>query len=144
MKYLFDTSVLVPALIKTLPVHTTALAWLEKVHQKAIEGALSTHTLAELYCNLSRFPITPKISPAAAKQLIDDSVLLHFELIALDDKDYLSIIQHLVTEQIIGAATYDALHIYAGMKANVDHILSFNARDFRRIYPSVAHKIIVP
>lgn len=144
MKYLFDTSVLVPALIKTLPAHATALAWLEKVHQQKIEAVISTHTLAELYCNLSRFPTTPRISPADAKQLIDDSVLAHFGLISLDESDYVSLINHLVTESIIGAATYDALHVYAGIKASVDHILSFNARDFQRVYPAVAHKIIVP
>ena len=144
MKYLFDTSVLVPALIKTLPAHPTALAWLEKAVNKTIEAVISTHALAELYCNLSRFPITPKISPAAAKQMIDDNVLSCFGLIALDENDYLSLVNHLVTEQIIGAATYDALHVYAGIKANVDHILSFNARDFQRVYPTVAHKIIVP
>ncbi len=144
MKYLFDTSVLVPVLIKTLPAHQTALIWLEKVINKTIEAVISTHTLAELYCNLSRFPITPKISPVAAKQLIDDNVLSCFGLIALDENDYLSIVNHLVAEQIIGAATYDALHVYAGIKANVDHILSFNARNFQRVYPAVAHKIIIP
>ena len=144
MKYLFDTSVLVPAFIKKLPAQAIALAGLEKVHQKNIEAVISTHTLAELYCNLSRFPITPKISPAASKQLIDDGVLAYFSLIALDDNDYVSLINHLATEQIIGAATYDAVHVSAGIKANVDYILSFNARDFQRVYPSVAHKIIVP
>jgi predicted nucleic acid-binding protein len=144
MKYLFDTSVLVPALIKTLPAHANALAWLEKVHQQKIKAVISTHTLAELYCNLSRFPTTPKISPAAAKQLIDDSVLAFFGLISLDETDYVSLVNHLVAEQIIGAATYDALHVYAGIKANVDYILSFNARDFQRVYPAVAHKVIVP
>ncbi len=144
MKYLFDTSVLVPALIKTLPAHPTALAWLEKALNKTIEAVISTHTLAELYCNLSRFLITPKLSPVAAQQLIDDNVLSCFGLIALDENDYSSIVKHLVAEQIIGAATYDALHVYAGIKASVDHILSYNARDFRRVYPAVAHKIIVP
>lgn len=144
MKYLFDTSVLVPALIKSLPAHQTAISWLEKVHQKNIEGVISSHTLAELYCNLSRFPITPKISPTAAKEMIEDGILPYFELIALTSDEYLSVINHLVIEQIIGAATYDALHVYAGIKANVDYFLSFNARDFRRVYPSVANKIIVP
>ncbi len=144
MKYLFDTSVLVPALIKTLPAHQTALSWLEKIHQKNIEGVISSHTLAELYCNLSRFPITPKISPTSAKKLIDESILPYFDVIALTSDEYLTVINHLVTEQIIGAATYDALHVYAGIKANVDYFLSFNARDFRRVYPAVAHKIIIP
>lgn len=144
MKYLFDTSVLVPSLIKALPVHGIALTWLEKVQQNQIDAAISTHTLAELYCNLSRFPITPKISPAASIELLNEGVLPYFELIALDKSDYLSIIKHLSSEQIIGAATYDALHVYAGIKAQADYILSFNARDFQRVYPSMTHKIITP
>ena len=68
----------------------------------------------------------------------------YFEVIALTSDEYLTVISHLVTEQIIGAATYDALHVYAGIKANVDYFLSFNARDFRRVYPAVAHKIVIP
>jgi predicted nucleic acid-binding protein len=144
MKYLFDTSILIPALIEKLPAHQVALSWLQQVHQKKIDGVISSHTLAELYCNLSRFPLKPKISPTASKEMIEDNILPFFSVISLSSDEYLTVINHLEIEQIIGAATYDALHVYAGIKAEVDYFLSFNARDFRRVYPAYAHKIIVP
>ena len=35
-------------------------------------------------------------------------------------------------------------HIYAAQKAQVDQILTFNKRDFERIYPNLISKIIIP
>ena len=34
--------------------------------------------------------------------------------------------------------------VFAGIKAKVDYILSFNAKHFRKVYPSISSKIPVP
>ena len=44
----------------------------------------------------------------------------------------------------VGGATYDALIIHAALKANADQILTLNTRDFRRVYPELADKIVAP
>jgi predicted nucleic acid-binding protein len=144
MKYLFDTSTLVAALVESHIHHDQALPWLQKAHRKEIEGYISVHTIAELYAVISRYPSLQPISPDLVVELIEDGVAGHFEVITLTGDEYRSIIRHLAQIDIVGGMVYDAVIVYAGIKANVDHILSVNAKHFRRVYPSVAHKIIVP
>lgn len=144
MKYLFDTSTLIASLVESHIHHDQALPWLQKVHRKEIEGYISVHTIAELYAIICRYPDLQPISPDIVVELIEDAILGHFEAITLNRDEYLSVIQHLAQIGIVGGTVYDAVIVYAGIKANVDHILSLNAKHFRRVYPSFAHKIIVP
>ena len=58
--------------------------------------------------------------------------------------DYAAIIQHLSEQGIVGGVTYDALIVYAASKAKVDLLLTLNEKDFRRIYPEYAEKIVAP
>jgi predicted nucleic acid-binding protein len=51
---------------------------------------------------------------------------------------------HLAAHRIAGAATYDALLLHAAAKANVDQIVTLNERDFRRVYPALANKLVTP
>jgi predicted nucleic acid-binding protein len=144
MKYLFDTNTLIAALVESHVHHAQALPWLHKVHAKEIEGFISIHTIAELYAVISRYPALQPISSELVVEQIEDEVLNHFEVIALNRDEYHAIIRHLAKTGIVGGTVYDAVIIAAGIKASVDHLLSFNAKHFRRVYPSVAHKIIVP
>jgi predicted nucleic acid-binding protein len=48
MKVLFDTSVLVAALIDSHSNHTRAFPWLLKVKRGEIEGYIGTHTLSSI------------------------------------------------------------------------------------------------
>ena len=45
---------------------------------------------------------------------------------------------------LAGGVIYDALIVYAGIKAKVDQIITLNNRDFSRIYPEFADKIVIP
>lgn len=49
MKTLFDTSILVAALVENHSKHERALPWLSKAKVKECEFVVSSHTLAELY-----------------------------------------------------------------------------------------------
>jgi predicted nucleic acid-binding protein len=144
MKVLLDTSVLFPALEPKLPAHQTARTWLSRIIRQDIIGVVSTHTLAEVYCNLTRFPQKPPVPPATAIRLIELNILPSFEIVELTKDDYVQILKDIAQEGIIGGTTYDALIVYAGVKAQVDHIVTFNEKHFRRVSPAFAHKIIVP
>jgi predicted nucleic acid-binding protein len=50
VKILFDTSILVAALLED---HLDSLPWLQRAIAKEIQGVVSTHTLAELYAILT-------------------------------------------------------------------------------------------
>lgn len=54
------------------------------------------------------------------------------------------LLEHLSTTGIIGGTTYDALIAYTASKAKVDQLVTFNAKDFRRIYPDLSKQIAEP
>ena len=144
MKVLLDTSVLVAAMLETHPDHQVALPCLQQVRDGTPHGLVSAHSLVELYAVLTRLPIRPKISSELAGQLIRDNILDVFEVISLSGEDYVKIVNYLSENNIIGGVTYDALHLYAAWKANVDQVITINTKDFRRIYPHFADKIVSP
>jgi len=62
----------------------------------------------------------------------------------LSDKDYAAVIDHLSGLGIVGGATYDALILHAALKADADQVVTLNEKDFRRVYPNLADKIVSP
>jgi len=144
-KFLFDTSILVAALVEYHPKHTLALPWLQRVKKGIDKGVVSAHSLAEFYSIITTFPAKPRrISPQEAQQLIQQNILDVFEVITLSEQDYISVINHLSESGIIGGVIYDALILKAAIKANVDYVITLNEKDFKRVYPDFADKIISP
>ncbi len=144
MKVLFDTSLLVAAMVEGHPTHGMALPWLQRVKAKLDAGLVAAHTLAELYAILTRLPLNPHIPPALALQLIQSNVLDTCEVVALSKEDYVTLLSHLVNLGIAGGAVYDALLLHAAWKSGVDQVVTLNAADFRGVYPALADKIISP
>jgi len=144
MKVLFDTSVLIAALIDSHPEFPVAFSWLSKVKHGEIKGYLGTHTLAELYAVLSSLPTQRKISPNDIWRLIQESILANFEVVELTKRDYRVILESLAKSNIRGGATYDALIAHAAAKAKVDKLLTFNPGHFKRVYPSIAKLVEKP
>jgi predicted nucleic acid-binding protein len=144
VKVLLDTSVLVAAMVEAHPAHAVALPWLQRAKDGICTGLVAAHSLAELYAILTTLPVRPPIQPTAAQQLIKHNVLDILEVVSLSDEDYVAVIDHLAALGIIGGATYDALILYAALKANADQVVTLNDKDFRRGYPDLADKIVSP
>lgn len=144
MRILLDTSTLVAALVKTHPAHSRALPWLQRVIDNVDTGVVAAHSLAELYTTLTTFPIQPRISAKIANELIQQNVCTVFEIISLSKQDYVTVIENLSKSSIVGGVTYDALILQAAIKAQVELVVTFNKKDFRRIYPEFADKIVSP
>jgi predicted nucleic acid-binding protein len=115
MKCLFDTSVLVAAILTGHAHHTACLPTLQQAQARQIDGLATTHTLAELYSVLTRIPQT-QISPALAQELIRDN-LKTFELIPLSTEDYTAAISLMVQHQLPGGGIFDALMAQAAIQA---------------------------
>ncbi len=141
---LFDTSALIAALIEYHPHNMRVLPWLQQVKEGKDTGVISAHSLAELYTTITTYPIKPRIFPKAAQQLIQQNVLDVFKVITLSEQDYMSVINHLSDSGIIGGVIYDALILKAAIKANVDYVVTLNEKDFKRVYPDFADRIISP
>jgi predicted nucleic acid-binding protein len=144
VKRLFDTSFLVAALLKTHPAHKRVAPWMQRVIDGIDVGFVSTHSLAELYATLTALPVQPRVSPKEAQELIKQKVFDVFHIISLSEYDYLEVINHLSESSKTGGIIYDALIIHAARKAKVEQVITLNEKDFRRVYPEVADKIVSP
>lgn len=132
MRVLFDTSVLVAAINPAHAFHAAALPWLERAKQGAIELIVAAHTLAELYATLTSMPLTPRISPTAACQLIDDNVLQVARVVALSEMDYQDVLRQVSQAGHVSGVIYDALIAKAGELAGVDRLVTLDVSDFQR------------
>ena len=144
MKIFFDTSVLVAAFVNAHPKHANCLPWLQKVKKKEIEGIISIHSLIEIYSILTKLPLSPRINPALALNLIKENILEDFELVTYSKKDYINLLGELSHSNIAGGASYDGLIINAAKKVTADKILTLNINDFIRVCPQFVRIISEP
>ena len=140
VKILFDTSVLVAAILVKHPHHFPCCSWLEKVKISQIEGFIVTHTLAELFSVISSFPSQPRFSP---QRLIQEN-LKEFQIISLTEYDYYEAIENMVNLGFTGGAIYDSLIAYSALKIEADKILTLNAKHFLRLGDSISELVEVP
>ena len=144
MKIFFDTSVLVAAFVNAHPRHANCLPWLQKVKKKEIEGIISVHSLIETYSILTKLPLSPRINPALALNLIKENILEDFELVTYGKKDYINLLDELSSGNIAGGASYDGLILSAAKKVTADKILTLNVNDFIRVCPQLVRIISEP
>ena len=144
MKIFFDTSVLVAAFVNAHPKHANCLPWLQRVKKKEIEGIISVHSLIEIYSILTKLPLSPRINPALALNLIKENILEDFELVTYGKKDYINLLDELSHGNIAGGASYDGLILSAAKKVTADKILTLNINDFIRVCPQLVRIISEP
>lgn len=144
MRVLFDTSVLVAALLAPHPRHSLALPWLKQAKDGEIEFLVSTHSLAELYSTLSSIPVKPKIEPAVAWRLVEENVASSAQLVSLTADDYTETIRRIAGLGLPSGVIYDALIAKAAEKSRAERLLTFNEKDFRRAWPEGQSILLVP
>lgn len=144
MKILFDTSVLVAAIVEPHPLHAPAFPWLKRARAKEFDMLIAGHTLAELYAVLTTLPISPRITPGIAGHLIRSDVETLARMISLSPSEYSSVVKRMVNLGLSGGVIYDAIIAKAAKKSGVDHVLTFNIDDFKRVWPEGADRLIAP
>jgi len=144
MKTLFDTSVLVAAIVEPHPMHNRALPWLQRAKTGELAFFVASHTLAELYAVLTTLPIKPMISPSTAWRLIHDNIEISAKIISLSPSDYQDIIKRVSEFGLSGGIIYDALIVKAAKKSKVERLLTFNINDFKRVWPDGESIITMP
>lgn len=144
MKILFDTSVLVAALLPSHQFHAPAFSWLDRAQSGAFEFVVSAHTLAELYATLTGTRLKPQLLPATVLQMIEDNVLAHATVRALSESEYHSLITDLSNEKLIGGVTYDAVIARVAELAGADLLVTLNLSDFQRVWSSNINRVVSP
>lgn len=144
MKVLFDTSVLVAALVEAHTMHARSLVWLQKAKSHEVDAFICNHTLAELYAVLTTLPLKPRISPRIAGHLIHENVETLTKPVPLSGGDYTSVIKGMISKGFSGGIIYDALIAKTAQKIEVDRLLTLNPEDFTRIWPEGISVIATP
>jgi predicted nucleic acid-binding protein len=133
-RVLFDTNVLIAAMIANHTDHMVCRPWLESVIGGENEGFFSLHSLAETFAILTRAPL------AAGKPFdVDDAyALIQFNLsllrgVALEESDYWLVIDRMRRLKLPGGAIYDAIHAQAALKSGADVLLTLNEKHFVRL-----------
>lgn len=133
MRSYFDTSVLFPALHTAHPEHLKCKKLFESTSKEGQILCLSMHVYAELFANLTRFPIGQKIHPKVAAETIiklGNTVTT----VDLNRKDYEAALNRCARLELISGIIFDALHLQAAIKAKVDVFYTANLRDFERLW----------
>lgn len=144
MTILADTSVWIAALVQPHPHHSRAFPWLTAARRGEHRLLVAMHSLAEIYAVLTTLPVHPRIRPDMARRLIRESVLSIAAPVELDAQDYLATLDALADQGISGGATYDALIVRGAIKSRADRLLTFNIKEFARIWPDGVDRIIAP
>lgn len=144
MRALFDTSVVIAALVESHPMHERAFPWLKQAREKQLELIVASHTLAELYAVLSTLPLKPRISSSVAWRLIKENIESISKVISLTPADYSSTIKSLSEMGVIGGTVYDALIAKVAKKAKVERLITLNIDHFKRVWQDGQNKIIAP
>ena len=142
MKTLFDTSIIIAALVEAHPIHQSSFPWLKQAKDKNFELIVAAHTVAELYAVLSTLPTKPRITPAVAWRLIHENIEAIAKIVSLTAAEYSSVIKKISDKGLSGGITYDALIAKVAEKSKVDRLLTLNPDHFKRVWPE-GEKIIV-
>ena len=142
MKVLFDTNVLIAALVQGHEFHQRAYPWMVKAKKAEIGFYISQHSLAEMYSILTTLPVRPRISPEIAKQMIREN-MKPSRVVSLAPNDYRWCINQMAFHNLPGGAIYDSLIARAALKSAADRLLTFDPEDFRRVLPEKYHEIIL-
>nr|WP_155749315.1 PIN domain-containing protein [Scytonema sp. UIC 10036] len=140
---MFDSSVIVAALVVSHPSHAACALQLNQALQQDIQGVISTHSLAEIYSVITRLPLQIPIRPQLAQQQLAVN-LQHFEFVPLLVEDYQAAIAQMVSLNLPGGGIFDALIAQAAIKANVDKLLTLNPKHFNRLGEVIARLVQVP
>ncbi len=135
MRVFVDTSFLIPAFVEEHPNHQRTLPWIRKILRKNVVAGLSSHSIAEAYSVLTTIPVLPRISPSAANQMISKNLLSRFDIIELTSDDYCQAIRLAGERELTGGVIFDVLIGIGFERFNADVLLTFNIRDFIRIFP---------
>ena len=143
-KVFFDTSVLVAAFVPAHPRHEQAIDRFRRALSGEFQLLTSAHNLAEVYSVLTTLPLSPRISPATAARIIRENMEQHVRIVPVTVTDYLDVVHYLGDTGFAGGIVYDALACRAALQAGATLIVTFNPKDFRRLWPDAGIGIEEP
>jgi len=144
VKIFCDTSVMFAGSFDWHPHYNRAYPILEQAVKRSGDFFCAAHSLAEMYNITTKLRVQPCVQPVAALKTIRDTILAHFQVVTLNINDYHKVLAKCAEDGLVGGVIYDALILQCAETVNPDRIYTFNLRDFQRVSPGLASKIMAP
>ena len=141
MRAFLDTSVLVATFYGEHQHHEPSFSLF--IRQKKTTAYTAAHCLAEVYSVLTGMPGKDKASPDEALLFLRD-VRERLTMIALDETEYIKVIEEASGSGICGGAIYDAITGRCAVKAKAEAIYTWNVRHFISLGADVAKRVKTP
>ena len=135
MNVLFDSSVLVTAVVDQLQYHEQALECIDIFSSGRNTGYCSTHALAETYATLTALPLPTRIHPREAHMIVVEGLMPRLTTVAVDESDYIWALDLVSTLGMSSGAVYDALHLRCAAKSRCKRVYTYNTRHFSAFSP---------
>ncbi len=141
MKAFLDTSVLVPVFYGDHPHHAASLDLFAGLNQES--GSCGAHSLVEVYSTLTRMPGKHRVSAEQCMLFIGD-IRKRLTIVALDDKEYMAMLERFSAIGIVGGAVYDALLASCALKSKAKSLYSWNLRHYGQFGADVMRILKTP
>ena len=141
MKWFFDTTVLVAALLPDHPHHARSFPVFASATRK--QAACAAHSLAEAYSTFTRYPGKERMSAEAAS-LVVQGIEQQLTLVSLDADEYCAAIRRMARLGIIGGAIYDGLVAACALKSGAEHLYTWNVRHFDLLGAEIKKLVRMP
>jgi predicted nucleic acid-binding protein len=141
VKWFFDTTVLVAALLPDHPHHARSFPLFASATRK--QAGCAAHSLAETYSTFTRYPGKERMSAEAAS-LVVRGIEHRVTLVWLDGDEYCDTIHRMAQLGIVGGAVYDGLVAACAVKAGADRLYTWNVRHFDLLGSEVRKLVTMP
>ena len=141
MKFFFDTSVLLPCFFEDHEHHEASLRVFLKADKK--QGSCGAHSLAEFYATATRFPGKHRLSGEQVLLFLEN-VRERLTIVTLTADEYYGALKEAAATGVVGGTIYDALLGYCAMKAEAEHIYTWNVKHFRQFSPDIVKRLRTP
>lgn len=144
MNVLFDTSSIIALLVTDHQDHSKSLTTYKKLKKQGGAFYISVHSVGELYRTLTWGKAYLNYSPQKAFSVIHETVFPFFGRVTLVEDDYLHVLSRMKSLKLTGAIFYDGLISQAANKIDADYLVTYNAKDFKRVFPENGADLIIP
>ena len=141
MKWFFDTSVLVAALLPGHPHHARSFPVFASATRK--QAACAAHSLAEAYSTFTRYPGKERMSAEAASLMLQ-GIEHRFTLVWLDGDECCAAVRRMAQLGIVGGAVHDGLVAACALKTGADRLYTWNVRHFDLLGAEIKKLVTMP
>jgi predicted nucleic acid-binding protein len=141
VRWFFDSSVLVPALLPDHEHHARSFAAFAAASPR--NAGCAAHSLAEVYATLTRYAGKQRLSAEYAVLLVQE-IEHRLSMVWLDGDEYAAAVRDIARMGIVGGAVYDGLVAACALKAGAHRLYTWNVRHFNLLGEQIQKLVSLP